>query len=448
VVLVALSVAALGCREDGPEPMPAKPASAAQLADAVPPTRAETAEQRVKRLLRKVPLVDGHNDTPWQLRERAAGHLQRVDLRGDTTLLEPPMHTDLERLRRGGVGAQFWSVYVPGERGGSPGDVRTVIEQIDITRRMIDRYADRMELALSADDVLRIHRAGKLASLIGMEGGHSIGNSLPVLRATYALGARYMTLTHVKSLAWADSATDSPSAGGLSAFGREVVREMNRLGMLIDLSHVAVPTMRAALEMSESPVIFSHSSAFALCQHVRNVPDDVLRLLAKNEGVVMVTFLGAYVSEPLRLWTLARQTERERLTAQPKSTARGVEDGLEAWTTAHPAPRATLAQVADHIDHVRDVAGIDHAGIGSDYDGTTSLPEGLQDVSTYPALLLELVRRGYTDEQLEKLIGLNVVRVLREAERTASRLQATRGPSEARFEELDPQPPLPMRPWQ
>jgi membrane dipeptidase len=402
----------------------------------------ETPAQRATRLLHEVPLIDGHNDTPWQLRKRTDSHLERLDLRGDGSKLEPPMQTDLPRLMQGGVGGQFWSVYVPIESaGGSPGDVPLVLQQIDLVRRMAALYPDRLELALTADDVVRIHRAGKIASLIGMEGGHSIGNSLAVLRATYALGARYMTLTHSKNLSWADSATDAPNkAPGLSPFGREVVREMNRLGMLVDLSHVSVPVMQAALDVSEAPVIFSHSSAFALCGHARNVPDDVLRRVTKNGGVVMVVFLGFYVSEELRLWTAASEAEHTRLAALQGSDEAAIKAGSEAWTQSHPPPIATLAQVADHIDHVRDVAGIDHVGIGSDFDGTTSHPVGLEDVSKYPALVIELIGRGYSDADIEKVIGLNVLRVMREAEATATRLQAARGPSQALIEELDPKP--------
>jgi membrane dipeptidase len=329
-------------------------------------------------------------------------------------------------------------VYVPiNASGGDPGDVRAVLDQIDLTRRMVSNYGDSLELALSADDVTRIHGAGKIASLIGMEGGHSIGNSLGVLRSTYALGARYMTLTHTKNLAWADSATDVPAVSGLTAFGREVVREMNRLGMLVDLAHVAPTTMRAALDVSEAPVIFSHSSAFALCKHARNVPDDVLKRMSKNGGVVMVTFLGYYVSEPLRIWVEANEAEHDRLVAALGKDELAIKAGLGSWTASHPAPNATLGQVADHIDHVKAVAGIDHVGIGSDFDGTTSLPIGLEDVSKYPALLMELMRRGYSDQDLEKVMGLNLLRALRGVESTAARLQASRPASEATLEELD-----------
>lgn len=438
-LLLLLVAAMTGCeqrsRSAAPVAAPAAPPAAA-IPAASGPVAGESEQQHVARLLRAVPLIDGHNDTPWQLRERAESHLDRIDLQ-DTRQLEPGMQTDLERLKLGGLGAQFWSVYVPiAQAGGEDGDVRTVIEQIDITKRMVAHYATRMELALSADDIVRIHGAGKLASLIGMEGGHSIGNSLSVLRATYALGARYMTLTHSKNLLWADSATDKPGVRGLTPFGREVVHEMNRLGMLIDLSHVSADTMRAALDTSEAPVIFSHSSAFALCQHVRNVPDDVLHKVAANGGVVMVTFLGFYVSEPLRLWAAARQVEHDRLAALPGATDAATDQALQTWTAGHAMPQATLAQVADHIDHVKQIAGIDHVGIGSDFDGTTSLPVGLEDVSKYPALLLELLRRGYSDEDLGKVMGNNLLRVLRAAEQVAARLQQQRGPSEATLADL------------
>jgi membrane dipeptidase len=382
---------------------------------------AEPLDARAQRLLREVPLIDGHNDTPWGYRKRVNLDLDRLDFASDTSAANPPMHTDLDRLRAGGVGAQFWSVYIPiPQRGFQPGDARTVIEQIDFVKRLTARYPDHLEMAYTADDVERIHRAGRIASMIGMEGGHSIEDSLAVLRATYDLGARYMTITHVRNTNWADAATDDPEFGGLNEFGREVIREMNRIGMLVDLSHVSAETMHDALDVSRAPVIFSHSSAFSVCQHVRNVPDDGLKRVKANGGVVMITFLAYYVSEELRLWDEARRAEQRRLEEDHGADAQEVKDGLASWRAANPARRATLEQVADHIDHVRAVAGIDHIGLGGDYDGTSSLPVGLEDVSTYPALVVELLRRGYSDEDVRKILGKNVLRVMREAERVAA----------------------------
>jgi membrane dipeptidase len=395
--------------------------------------------ERARRLLREVPLIDGHNDLPWQYRERFGDRLDKLDLRRDAGALVPPLHTDIPRLRRGGVGGQLWSVYVPVELAG-PAAVQAVLEQIDVVHRLAELYPDTFELAGSADDVVRIHRAGRIASLIGVEGGHSIGNSLAVLRELYRAGARYMTLTHSKNDDWADSATDQPRHDGLTRFGQEVVREMNRLGMLVDLSHVAPRTMQAAIAVSAAPVIFSHSSARALDGHPRNVPDEVLATLPRQGGLVMVSFVPAFTSETVRAYGAEAAGAEARLKAlYPEDSAR-VERELAAWRAAHPAPRATLAQVADHIDHVRRVAGIDHVGLGSDFDGTPSLPEGLADVAQYPVLLAELLRRGYGDDEVGKVAGANLLRVLREAERVAARLRAERPPSDARIEELDARP--------
>jgi membrane dipeptidase len=383
---------------------------------------AESLEDRARRLLREAPLIDGHNDTPWQYRRRVNLDLEALPFDGDLRSLDVPMHTDLPRLRAGGVGAQFWSVYVPiPARGGRPGDARLVIEQIDFVRRLVARYPDDLELALCAEDVMRIFRSGRIACLIGMEGGHSIEGSLAVLRATWQLGARYMTLTHTKNTDWADSATDEPEHDGLSEFGVEVVREMNRLGMLVDLSHVSPATMHDALDVSVAPVIFSHSGAFEVCRHVRNVPDDVLRRLRDNGGVAMVTFLGSYVSEDLRVWGERLEQERSRLRAL-EGSAEDPQRQLEEWRAANPAPVATVSQVADHVDHVRAVAGIDHVGIGSDFDGTTSLPAGLEDVSAFPTLIVELLRRGYSDGEVRAILGLNILRAMEEAQRVAARL--------------------------
>jgi membrane dipeptidase len=381
--------------------------------------------EQVRRLLRESPLVDGHNDLAENLREVYGNHLERVDLRRDTGKLDEPMQTDIARLRKGGVGGQFWSAFVPSELDG-PAGVQMVFEQIDVITRMVARYPDTFELALRAADVERIHRSGRIASLIGIEGGQAIGSSLAVLRQTYACGARYMTLTHWKSLRWVDAATGEALHGGLTPFGREVVREMNRMGMLVDLSHVSDAVMRDALERSEAPVIFSHSSARALCRHVRNVPDDVLKRVAVNGGLVMVNFAPGFISEEARLYDKLHPDDRALVRSE-----------FAVWQAAHPAPIVTLAQVADHLDHIKQVAGIEHVGIGSDFDGIGRTPVGLEDVSTYPALLAELLRRGWTPGEIKKVAGQNVLRVLREAENVAARLQRQRPPSEALIEDLD-----------
>jgi membrane dipeptidase len=392
--------------------------------------------ERARKLLSQVPLVDGHNDVPWEYRKRVQNHMDRIDLRAGTAKLDPPMQTDIPRLRKGGLGGQFWSVYIPVELTGADA-VQATLEQIDDVHRLVERYPDSFELALTADDVVRIHKAGKIASLIGMEGGHSIHDSLASLRVLYAAGARYMTLTHTKNTDWADSATDAPQHGGLTRFGEEVVREMNRLGMLVDLSHVAPETMRKAIAVSAAPVIFSHSSARALVDHPRNVPDDVLRLLPKNGGVVMVSFVPSFSSEPVRGWNADNDAEEARLKALYPGDPERVKREAEGWRKAHPAPRATLEQVADHVEHVRQVAGIDHVGIGSDFDGIESVPLGLESVADYPALFAELMRRGWSDEDLGKLAGLNVLRAFREAEKVAAKLQKERPASDVLIEEMD-----------
>jgi len=387
--------------------------------------KTDSRREEVRRLLREVPLIDGHNDVPWQYRKES-NDFSAIDLAQDTSRLASPLATDIPRLRAGGVGGQFWSVYVPTSLNGADA-VQATLEQIDVVYRMCARYPDTFELALTADDVERIHRQGRIASLIGMEGGHSINNSLAVLRMMYRLGARYLTLTHVKNTDWADAAGDEPKWHGLTPFGESVVHEMNRLGMLVDLSHVADDTMRDALRVTKAPVIFSHSSARAICNHVRDVPDDVLRLTATNGGVVMVCFLPAYVSEIERKDDEARHAERRRLEKLPGANESGIRAGLVAWRKTHPAPNAaTLAEVADHIDHIRAVAGVDQIGIGSDFDGFSGPPKGLEDVSKYPDLFVELLRRGYSSEEIKKIAGLNVLRVMREAERVAKELQGTR----------------------
>jgi membrane dipeptidase len=384
--------------------------------------------ERARRLHTSSPLIDGHNDYPWALRENAGRDLVKLDI----SKPQPSIMTDIARLRAGGVGGQFWSVYVPSELAGQTA-VTATLEQIDIVHQMMRRYPETFEMALTADDIERVFKKGKIASLVGMEGGHSIDNSLGALRMFFELGARYMTLTHAKNTAWADAATDLPASGGLSPFGEEVVREMNRLGMLVDLSHVAPATMEDAIRVSEAPVIFSHSSARALNDVPRNVPDDILRLLPKKGGIVMVTFVPGFLSPKVTAWNQAQTAEQERLKGQFPTGAAAAATALQTWTTANPAPRATIADAADHIDHIRRIAGIDHIGLGGDFDGITSVPEGLEDVSTYPALTAELLRRGYSDEDIRKINGRNILRVMREAERVAKELQKTRQPSAVLF---------------
>ncbi|MDQ1641861.1 MAG: rane dipeptidase [Actinomycetota bacterium] len=387
----------------------------------------------IRDLLAGAPLVDGHNDLLWEMRTKAAYDFDRLDVGAGT----PSLHTDIPRLRAGGVGAQFWSVYVPSDL---PGDtaVTATLEQLDGLHQMVRRYPDHFELALIADDVDRIAGEGRVASLAGMEGGQSIGCSLGALRMLYALGARYMTLTHNHNNPWADSATDEPAHDGLTAFGVEVVREMNRLGMLVDLSHVAPATMNAALAAAEAPVVFSHSSARALCDHPRNVPDDVLSKLPDNGGVCMVTFVPGFVSQEIADAWLEGDTEERRLKAELPDAPAEVESRMATWREErHPPTAATIADVADHVDHVRDVAGVGAIGIGGDYDGVPFMPDGLPDVSAYPALFAELRGRGYSDDELRRIAGRNVLRVLRRAEHVAREVQGQRGPSLATITDLD-----------
>ena len=399
------------------------------------PARAQSPDralEQARKLLRSTPLIDGHNDLPWTIREseKAPRDVAAYDLRTQTT-----GHTDLSRLAQGQVGAQFWSIYIPGEIKDS-GFAKVQLEEFDIARRVIARYPDRLSLALSAEDIERSFKRRKIASLLGMEGGHAIENSLGALRSYYDLGARYLTLTHNVTLDWADAALDSTRHGGLTEFGREVVREMNRLGMLVDLSHVSPATMSDVLDVTESPVIFSHSAARALTDHGRNVPDSILARLPRNGGVVMVTFVPAFVSPEVAAW---EAQAKEQGTAIKEAVTDSVEQKrrFEEWKGTHPRPRATLKQVADHIEHVRKVAGSDHVGIGSDFDGIDTVPEGLEDVSKFPQLFAELIRRGWSDSDLKKLAGQNVLRALRAAETTAARLQKTREPSTKTIEQLD-----------
>jgi membrane dipeptidase len=391
----------------------------------------DAALARVRRVLAAHPVLDGHNDLPWAIRENesAPRDVLAYDLRSRTK-----GDTDFERLREGGVGGQFWSVYVPADLPG--GFARTQLEQIDIARRVIARYPDRMAFATTAHEVERAMKEGRIASLLGLEGGHVIENSLGALRAYHDLGARYMTLTHGKTLDWADSATDAARHGGLTRFGEEVVREMNRLGMLVDLSHVSDETMEDALRVSEAPVIFSHSSARAICNHPRNVPDTVLEKVKANGGVVMVTFVSAFVSDEFAKASAPLWKEFEERTQGLADPAERRRIGKEIGARMPKIP-VTIAQVADHVDHVRKVAGADHVGLGGDFDGNDSWPEGLSDVSGYPRLLAELARRGWSDEDLGKLASGNIVRVMRQAEAVARRLRKTREASTATIEALD-----------
>src|SRR5438309_6400153 len=377
-------------------------------------------QARIDRILKAAPLIDGHNDIAEQLREHYA--LSVEGLASGTDRREHPLMTDMARLHQGRVGAQFWSVYIPSEVTGDAA-IRETIEQIDIVKRLVKAYPNDLALAGTADDVVRIHKTGKIASLIGIEGGHQIGGSLAALRQFYELGARYMTLTHFKNNEWADSATDDPKYHGLTDFGRTVVHEMNRLGMLVDLSHVSDDTMRAALQVSNAPVIFSHSSARALSDHNRNVPDDILKLTAANGGVVMVNFYPPYVSEAFRKWNAEEAAEEGRLKSLDNGRPGPREADLKAWTAANPPPRVTVAQVADHVDHIAKIAGYDHVGIGGDLEGIESAPEGPGAAAGYPLLFAELIRRGWSDTNLAKLAGGNVLRVMRQAEAVAASMK-------------------------
>ncbi|GGW66938.1 dipeptidase [Streptomyces xantholiticus] len=389
--------------------------------------------QRARELLAAHPVVDGHNDLPWALREHVRYDLDRMDIGADQ---KGRLHTDIPRLRSGGVGAQFWSVYVRSDMAGDTA-VSATLEQIDIVDQLLERYPADLARALSAEDMEIARDEGRIASLMGAEGGHSINNSLATLRALYALGVRYMTLTHNDNIAWADSATDEPRVGGLSAFGHEVVREMNRIGMLVDLSHVAETTMRHALATSVAPVIFSHSSSRAVCDHPRNIPDDVLALLPANGGVAMATFVPKFILPAAVEWTHAADENMRAHGLHHLDTTAEAMKIHEAFEAANPRPVPTAATVADHLDHMREVAGIDHIGIGGDFDGTAFTPAGLEDVAGYPNLIAELLRRGWSDADLAKLTWQNAVRALRAAEDVAADLQTTRGPSNVTIGELD-----------
>ena len=389
--------------------------------------------ERARGILRGTPLIDGHNDLPEALRRRVDLRISEVDLRQSI----PDLMTDIPRLRAGGVGGQFWSVWVPASLPEGEA-TRRAFEQLDIVRRIVATYPDTFELAGTADDIERIFATGRIASLMGLEGGSMIGSSLAVLRQFYALGVRYMTLTHWLTTRWADAATDAARHDGLTPFGVEVVHEMNRLGMLVDLSHVSPATMSAALDATEAPVLFSHSGARSVTDHPRNVPDEILARVRANGGVVMAVFLSIFVSRAVADYDQATDEVVDAARAgRPEATEAELVEIGRSWQREHPGPVATLAQVADHIDRLRDIAGIEHVGIGSDFDGGALLPEGLGDVSQFPDLLAELLRRGYSDDDVRRIAGGNLLRLLRDAESVARRLKAERGPSERTIEELD-----------
>ena len=384
--------------------------------------------KRAAAIMARTPLIDGHNDLPWEMRVRVAYDAAKLDIRQP----QPSLQTDIPRLRAGHVGGQFWSVYVPASMSGQTA-VGATLEQMAFVHEMARRYADTFEIAGTAADMERIFKAGKIGSMMGVEGGHSIDSSLPTLRMLYTLGARYMTLTHNSNTPWADAANDKPEHDGLTAFGETVVREMNWLGMMVDLSHVSPRAMARALDVTEAPVMFSHSSARAICDVPRNVPDDILARMPKNGGVVMVNFYNGFVPPDCAARNKTAADTAAKFRLQFAGDPKAAQAAISKWEQENP-PRSTLAQVADHIDYIRKVAGIDHIGIGSDFDGIDGLaPAGLEDVSTYPALVAELLRRGYSDADAEKVIGGNILRALKTAEQVAARLQKQRGPSVERI---------------
>jgi membrane dipeptidase len=378
--------------------------------------------ERAKELHRSCLLIDGHNDLPWEVRTKAGSSWDKADIAQP----QPRFHTDIPRLKAGGVGAQFWSVYVPAETRFQGQSAHQVMEQIDLVKRMVARYPETFAMADTADDVERIRKEGKITCLLGMEGGHAIENSLSLLRVFRQLGVRYMTLTHGDTLDWADSATDEAKHGGLTAFGEEIVAEMNRLGMLVDISHVSPETMKDALRVSKAPVIASHISARAVADHPRNVPDDVLKLVTANGGVVMVNFYSGFVVPEATRAMTEWIGVRRRLKAEFPEEADYDRESAK-WWKAHPVPAGTIHDVVDHIDHIAKVAGVDHVGIGSDYDGIETLPKQLEDVSTYPLITQALLDRGYSDEDIRKILGGNAMRVLRAADEVAARLQRSAG---------------------
>ena len=391
--------------------------AAPSLAQSIAPA----VQKRIDRILKQTPLIDGHNDIAEQLAENYKRNISGLE--SGTDRRQPhPLMTDMARLHEGRVGGQFWSVYINGAVTGDAA-IRETIEEIDVVRRMIDAYPKDLELARTADDVVRIHKAGKVASMIGVEGGRQIGGSLAALRQFYNLGARYMTLTHNQTTEWADSATDDPKYGGLNPFGLQVVHEMNRIGMLVDLSHVSADTMKDAIAASKAPVIFSHSSARGVVSHPRNVPDDVLALLPANGGVVMVNFVPDFVSDAVLKWGIERSAQEARLKAIHRDSKAAVEAGKKAWDAANPRPPVTVSIVADHIEHVVKLAGYDNVGLGGDFDGIPYTPEDLAGVQDYPNLFAELIRRGWSDQNLAKLAGGNVLRALRQAEKVSASMK-------------------------
>ncbi|MES2017688.1 MAG: dipeptidase [Pseudomonadota bacterium] len=405
-------------------------------------TAATDLSARIERLLARTPVIDGHNDLAWELYERYDGDFARIDLGADTSRLPHgpdavALMTDIPRLRSGHVGGQFWSVWISDTITG-PAAVTATLRQIDLVKRMAQQYPAHFAMAYSADDIERAFKVGRIASLIGIEGGHQVDNSLATMREMHALGARYMTLSHVSANDWVDSATANPRHQGLTPFGVAMVREMNRTGMLVDLSHVSPAAMKAALAATRSPVMFSHSNARALSEHPRNVPDDVLKLVAHNGGVVMVNFFPSYVTSAAADWNSDYQAEVSRGNAPPYAgrfigQPERAAAAIEAWTKLHPAPAVTLAMVADQVDYIARLAGVDHVGIGADLDGISSTPAGLDGVDKYPALFEELARRGWSDADLSKLASGNILRVLRANEAVAKRLQASEPPSNLQY---------------
>jgi membrane dipeptidase len=382
---------------------------------------------RARAILKAQPIIDGHNDWPEQLRVDFGEKWWSIDLLADARRFKHPLHTDIPRLHAGQVGGQFWSVWVPATVTG-PAAVKATLEQIDIVRGIIARYPRDFELASTAADIRRIQKTGKVASLMGVEGGSQIDNSLPALRQFYALGVRYMTLTHVRHNAWADSANEAPRPVPLTDFGKAVVAEMNRIGMLVDISHVSEATMQAVLGVTKAPVIFSHSSARAITDHPRNVSDHVLAMMKANGGVVMVNYAPGYVSRKRMEWEAARAGVRASYNAPPYSglyigQPERAAAALAEWDKANPMPAVTLSQVADHLDHMARVAGHDHIGIGGDLDGIDTTPTGLEGVETYPALIAELLRRGWSADDCAKLAGGNVLRALEAAEKVSVTLK-------------------------